>query len=348
MVSLVTVIVLPYSSIGAALFAMGATLYSVLPVRVMPNGVLRSEVVKKLFSDDLQGALYPSNVFFAGAQSDSAGVDQDTIEIPQDEDGDVETVVNPTKLPLQASTEEDKKKSYSADLLVTKPTVVTLNNELLTTYDKRAAKLRKHRNSLETQMAERILYGWSPSEASQIKQTTGTTNRTASAPGATGNRKRAIENDFIDMMMLFDKQDIPRDMKRKMLVPAELLPDLLAIRKAYASGTDKSNELLASGAIFELFTFQVYVRSRSQIYTEAAQPVAKAFGAATVTTDNQSILFWHDDFVRYIKGTVNVAMDTYNKPELAHGRAMNALVRGGSTISRLSQKGVAVLVEDNA
>lgn len=333
-----------YEPAGAFLFGAIFFLWGFLPVRSETGSVAHEEVLKRIFSNDLQEALYPDNSFYAGAQSDAAGVDVEEIEIPQDEDGEVDVVVNPKKLPLEANVEEDLKKSYSADLLVTKPTIVTYNNQLLVSYDKRAAKLRKHQNSLDKQIAERIMYGWSPTAAANLKETTGGTNRVATAPGATGNRKIAVENDFIDMMILFDKWDIPRN-GRRMLAPAELLPDLLAVKKAYSSGTDKSNELMAKGAIMELFTFSVFVRSASQTFDQ--NNVKKALGSASAVTDNQGILFWHPSFVRYIKGAVKVAMDTYDKPELAHGRSMNALVRGGSTISRLSQIGVAALVEAN-
>lgn len=312
-----------------------------------PKGVARNEVLKQLFSADLQETLFPDNTFYAGARSDAAGVDVDNIEIPQDENGETIVHENPTRLPLDQNTEEDTKKEYKAKLLVTAPTVITYNNQLLVSYDKRAAKLRKHQNSLLTKLANNIAYDWSPSVEASIGLTTGV-NRPASAPGASGNRKKVTENNIIDAMLKFDGNDIPDGMGRKMLVPVALWPEIMAIRKAYASGTQQSNELLATGAVFELFGFQVYKRSRTQIFTEAALPVKKAPGAAAAATDNQAILFWHDDFVRYVKGSVKVALDPYDKPELAHGRSMNALIRGGGTIGRNDQKGVYALVEDNA
>ena len=305
-----------------------------------------AEVLKKLFSADLQKRLYPDNSFYAGTQQDTAGVDVDTIDIPQDEDGEAEVVVNPTVLPLPISIEEDKKLTYGADLLVTKPTMVTYNNQLLVSYDKRAAKLEKHTKSLDRQMAERILYGWSPTLATFIRQTTGVATRAATAPGATRNRKVALEADFMWAFTLFNSLNIPMD-QRRLVVPPTMLEDIIAIKKAYGQGTDDNNKLLALGAVTKILTFDVFVRSKTQVYTEASTPVKKAIGAATATTDNVAGIFYHTKMVRHIKGDVQVWMDPAPRGEYAGGIGMNAGLRGGGTISRLSEIGVAALVEDN-
>ncbi len=349
MATMFAVCLVPMFGLMGLIPAVGIIVYAAISsANVFEGGEARNEVLKQLFTADLQEALYPDNSFHAGAQTDTAGVDTEKIIIPQDEDGEVETEVNPTILPLPAHISEDKRKEYSADLLITRPEIITYNNQLLTTYDKRAAKLRKHQNSLEKQMAERILYGWNPTLESKIFLSTGAGTQKASAPGATGLRKIYTEGDFEGVKVEFDALDVPIDERRKMLVPAHLLPMLVKIKKEYGGGTDSNNQLLAKGAVMEFFSFQVFVRSKGQIYTEAISPSKKALGSVPAATDNQSILFWHDSFVRKVKGTTKVAMDPYDVPGLAHGRSFNALVRGGGTTSRLSEIGVAVLVEDNA
>lgn len=309
-------------------------------------GAARSEVIRRLFSSDLQKLLFPDNSFYTGAQTDETGWQVDEVEIPQDEDGEAPVVVNPKDLPLPIGIEEDKKKSYGVDLLVTKPNMVTWSNQLLVSYDKRAAKLEKHRNSLDRQIAERIMYGWAPSKSEFIRQTTGASTRAATAPGATGNRKLAVEADFLWAFTLFNSLNIPME-SRRVVVPPVFLEDIMAIQKAYGQGTDRNNQLLASGAVAKIFTFDVYVRSHTQVYTEAGTPVKKAIGAASATTDNVSAIFYHTRFVRYAKSPVQVWMDTQPRGEYAGGMAMNCGVRSGGTISRLSEIGVAALVEDN-
>lgn len=332
----------------AAVLAVALVLFvaQFMPTRGQA-GVARNEVIRRLFSSDLQKLLFPDNSFYSGAQVDETGWSVDAVEIPQDEDGEAEVVVNPKDLPLPIGIEEDKKKTYGVDLLVTKPNMVTWSNQLLVSYDKRAAKLEKHRNSLDRQIAERIMYGWAPSQATFIRQTTGGTSRSATAPGGTGTRKIAVEADFLWAFTLFNSLNIPAE-NRRVVVPPVFLEDILAIQKSWGQGTDKNNTTLANGAVAKIFTFDVFVRSHTQVYTEAATPVKKAVGAAPATTDNVSAIFYHTRFVRYAKSPIQVWMDGQPRGEYAGGMAMNCGVRSGGTISRLSEIGVAALVEDNA
>lgn len=347
MIALITIAIMTFFEPRFALvIASLLFIYQFIPTRERAKSVFRAEVLKRLFSDDLQKRFYPDNSFYAGTQQDVAGINVEKIEIPQDEDGEAEIVVNPTVFPLPISIEEDKKKEYGADLIVTKPTMVTYNNQLLVSYDKRAAKLEKHIKSIDRQLAERIMYGWSPTQATFIRQTTGAGTRAASAPGATGTRKIAVEADFMWAFTLFNTLNIPMD-QRRVVVPPTMLEDIIAIKKAYGQGTDSNNDLLAKGAVNKIFTFDVFVRSATQIYTEAATPVKKAIGAAPATTDNWGAIFYHTKMVRHIKGDVQVWMDATPRGEYAGGIGMNCGLRGGSTISRLSEIGVAALVEDN-
>lgn len=344
--SIAAVLVSFFSPAFALVMCIALFLYTLIPAKGAPMAA-KAEVLKRLFTNDLQEGLFPDNSFYKGAQVDKAGIDVETVEIPQDEDGEAEVVVNPTQLPLPIGIEEDKKKEYGADFLVTKPTVVTYNNQLLVSYDKRAAKLKKHRRSLERQIAERILFGWAPTKAEFLRQTTGVATRPASAPGASGTRKVAVEADFRFAAETFDRIDIPDDGRRRLVVPPGMKQDVWDVMKAYGQGTDFNNFLRGEGKLGKLFSFEVYLRSTTQRYTEAATPVKKAIGAASATTDNVAGIFFHLDFVRYIEGQVQVWMDQSGRPELAGGVSMNAGVRAGGTISRLSEKGVFALVEDN-
>jgi hypothetical protein len=345
---LITAILLHFfGPIFALIIASAMFIYQFVPQGKMTSNIARNEVLRRIFSSDLQEVLFPDNAFYNGAQSDVAAFDALEIEIPQDEDGEAEVVVNPTQLPLPLGIESDKKLTYGADLLVTKPTVITYNNQLLTSYDKRAAKLRKHQRSLERQIAERILFGWAPTKPEYIIQTTGGTTRPASAPGATGTRKIATEAEFRKVAEMFDRLDIPDDGRRRILVPPGMKQDIWDIMKAYGQGTDFNNLLRGEGKVGKLFSFDIFMRSTTQRYTEAGVPVKKAIGAANVTTDNVAAIAFHLDFVRYIKGTVQVWMDPAPRGELAGGQSLNAGIRGGGTMSRLSEKGVFAIVEDN-
>lgn len=347
------VVCLFISAIGVPLFgpsvyaASGAVLiYSLMPVQLHVDGVLRNEVIKKAFTSDLQEKLWPDTTFFSSAQSDSnIGLDVEEIEIPQDEDGEARTVVNPTKFPLETYTEEDKKKTYRADLIATEPQLVTDLNQALVSYDKRAAKLRKHENTLKKELAVRILNGWSPTKGDFIRQTTGSTSRAAHAPGATGNRKRITKADILYFFTMFNDLNIPLE-GRRAYFPAHMFEDLLLIEEFVRADARGVNNIISNGAVGKILTFDIFLGGLAQVYTEDSTPVKKAIGAAAATTDNLSALFFYDKAVRYCKGNVKV----YINPDRGEylGGTMNAAIRGGGTISRLSEIGVGALVEDNA
>jgi len=304
------------------------------------------EALKIRITSDVQEKLFPDNSFYNGAQSDTGiGIDQSEVVIPQDEDGEADYVINPTLFPLQTVVNEDKKKSYEADLIATKPELVTDLNQMLVSYDKRAVKLRKHINTLETRMASRILHAWGATRGDFIRQTTGTATRPATAPGATGNRRKATKSDFLFYMTLFNDLNVPMDGRRVVVTP-QLYEDVLAILEDMGKGAEYGKGLIEKGAVGMIYTFNVYVRSEGPIYTEAAIPAKKPLGAATAPTDNRAAIFYHPMFVRYIKGTVAPYINP-NRGEYLGG-TMNVALRGGGTVSRLSQIGVAALVEDNA
>lgn len=304
-----------------------------------------NEVVNSKFSSIVEERLFPDNSFYASAQVDAGvGVDQVTVEIPQDEDGDAEYVVNPTIFPLQTVMEEDKKKSYEVDLIATKPQLITDLNQALVSYDKRAVKTRKHVNTLETQLANRIMYAWAPTKAEFITQTTGSAVRAAHATGATGNRKRVADDDILKIFSGFNDINIPVS-GRRLVAPTYMYEDLMRLIKEQKNYQETKNLIVENGAIGMLYGFNIYMRPTTITYTEASTPVKKAIGATPATTDNQAILFFHPQFVRYAKGNVK----SYINPDQGQylGGTLNFALRGGGTISRLSEKGVWALVEDN-
>jgi hypothetical protein len=300
------------------------------------------EVLKQVFSNDLQKVLFPVNSFYAGCKSDDAAIDALQIDIPQDENGVAPSVVNPSVFPLQMYTEDDSKKTYNADLLVTLPNVITWNNQLLTVYDKRAAKLEKHKSTLETLLADRIMYGWGNTVAAYKRATTGGTTRPNTAnPG--GNAKKIItEADMLWAMTTRRFLNLPEEGWRLVCTP-DMYEDLLPFKKAYGSGTDSNNNLFASGAVDRIFGFDIFMRSKTTKYSAAGSKLA--IGAAAAATDGWAMQFYHTSMVRYIKGTVKVNIDPYERPDLAGGMSMNVMVRGGGTIGRNSEVGALTLYQ---
>lgn len=325
-------------------------IYSFLPVQLYPNGTLRNEVVKKLFATTVQEKLFPPNQFFAGAQEDTGiALDAEEIEVPQDEDGESEVVEDPKVFPLEVVDEEDKKKTYKSSLVATKPQRIGDLNQAITSYDKRAAKSRKHVNTLNNRCAEIILHGWAPDgivNTDFTRKTTGGTVRPGKANGATGNRKKAVKEDIMWMFTVLNDYEVPNDGLRRLVIPPHLYEDIFYIDDFIHADKLKARGDLAAGQIGELMDFRIFLRNSKLVYTNDANPVRKARGAAADTTDNQAAVAFHPHFVRYAKGNV---MPYLNKGRGDYlGDMMNFALRTGATKSRLSEIGAVTLVEDNA
>jgi hypothetical protein len=310
------------------------------------KGTANDEVIRRIFSRELQEMLFPPNEFYTGAQVDEGIVhDADTVEIPQDENGEADYIVNPKKFPLEVTAEEDSKKSYKADHIATKPQLITNLNQALLSYDKRAAKLRKHANTLNTQASNRIANAWGTTKGDYIRQTTSATTRPATLTGTTGNRKRIAKADWIWAFSAMNDLSIPQE-GRRVLIPTFMYEDLLYIDDFIDADKLRAQGNLAAGQIGSVLGFAIFMRPQTVVYTEAATPQKKAVGAAVAATDNQAAIFWHPSFVRYAKGAVRAHVDPVDGKWL--GGTLNAELRSGGTIGRNSELGVLALVEDNA
>jgi hypothetical protein len=310
-----------------------------------------TEVLKKLFSKELQKNIFPDNAFYKLSKVDVAGENAITVEVPNA--GTVPSViVDASQFPLQTEHREDTKVSYTTQTFSTQPTLLTDVNALLVTYNKRADILSDHSMVLNTRIAEVMANVWAPTALTvgNARQTTGTTSRAANASlGLTGTRKKVALADLAEMQLIFDRDDIPST-NRYAAFPATMYNDLIQLSE-FISYTDRDadfGKLLAMGVVGEIYGFKVMKRSSMLVYSEDAalgNIVKRAVGASYTATDNEAALFWHSSFVRRAEGSPKVYINA-DKAEY-QGTIMSAMVRAGGTPSYVNGRGVAVLLQDN-
>lgn len=185
------------------------------------------------------------------------------------------------------------------------------------------------------------MYGWGNTVAGYKVVTTGGTTR-ANEATAGGNAKKIIaEADLFKVLRLWRFANLPEG--GRCVTTPDLYEDMLVIKKAYGTGTDSNNKLLADGAVDKIFGFDIFLRSKTTKYS--AGGVKLAIGAAPAATDGYSAIFYHPAFVRYVKGQVKVNLDPYERPDLAGGMSMNVMVRAAGTSGRNSEKGVITLYQ---
>lgn len=301
-----------------------------------------TQVIKTIFTADIQKNLYPNNEFYKNSKADTGIIDTaKTIEIPQS--GAAATGgKNPSSFPLSITTRADDKQTYDADLYYTDPIHIEDNDIAVLSYDKRKDILEDHIAYLKNSYAKDVAYNWCPTLADNIIRTTGDAKATT-LTGATGTRKSLTIEDFINADRILTRMETPGE-NRHVLLSADMYAQLLTAGISSFVGVDKlSSDLLARGVVGQILGFNIYKRSSVARYDNSATPVKRAVGAVNAATDNDVALFWHSSFVRRGEGKVKMYADI-DKPEYL-GSIYNAKVRGGSVIPRLDQAGVVALVQ---
>lgn len=334
-------IVSQYTSLEVAvLVSFGVMALTLIPAYSV-KGIARDEVLSRMFSRDLQEKLWPSNEFYVGAQTDpNVAIDQELIEIPQDEDGRAKTVRNPTQFPLPTYSEADTKKSYGSELIATLPQRIGRLNQQLLSYDKRAAKVRKHQATLQDDAANVIAHGWMPTKAEFKRATTGSEVRAASANGAGGNRKRVAKADIFWLMTMFNKLNVPMP-GRRLFLNALMYEDLFTIDEFISSEKLRAPGQLSEGALGRVMGFEVFMRSETP--QVASDGTTKAWGAASAANDNAAAIAFHPSFVRYAYSAPHAYYEVNNGSYL--GDLLNFEIRVGAATSRISETGVLALYE---
>ena len=291
--------------------------------------------------------IYPENSFYKGNCIDDSGqMTGKTVHVIQS--GSVPAVVvNPTTVGGTPVERTDTDATYDVDVFDFGPIVLLRRDGDFLSYEKRASLLRDTAQSLTTAIADRVSYNWSP--ASNMIRTSGAA-RASYLTTQTGDRLAIAHKDILRLATKMTADDIPQE-NRKLLVPAWLLEDLRLIPEFVDYDKLGYVQQLKTGIKGSICGFEVYVRSRTTVYTNAATPVKVAPGTAAAATHNLSILAWHPDFVRMSEGGVsNKGIHVFENPDDAiyKGDIISGQAYMGSKISRDDLKGVYVLVEKAA
>jgi hypothetical protein len=300
-------------------------------------------ITVSIWARDIARTIFPDNTFMERSMDDTAFAENGhTVELPQS-GGSPAVVVNRSSFPGTATQRTDTTATYVLDWHTSDPTSITTPEEIEVSYDKRREVLSEHTDAVSTSAAGWLLYRWAPTatNATQYVRTTGS-NRTAWVSGATGNRKKAVLADLLNVKRLFDLGDIPQE-GRCALFAAEMYNDILEIDEIKTQILNNSQSNLATGVVARIFGFDVYIRSSVVSYTNESTPALRTPDASALSTANGASLFWHPMFVRRAKGSVEVFIQE-NSP-LYFGTVMSTGVRAGGRAKYTNQRGIVALIE---
>lgn len=296
---------------------------------------MAAELLVRKFLAEITPKLFPDDSFMSKSLNDSAFVNGNSVELPHS--GTIPSVaVNRSSLPGTIAKRTDAATQYLLEELTSDPTLLQDSEALIVAYGKRASILKQHVDKINAKAANRVLYNWAATGASNVV-TTGTA-RATSSPSATGTRKAVTKANIISAIALLNQQEVPLG-GRSILLPADMYQDILGIDEfTRADAFGKSN--IPDGVIGSIFGLTVYMRSSSVVMTGVT---IKAEGAAGAAADNQAAVLWHSDFVRTAVGAKKVFIDSDNPAY--YGSIFSAMARHGSLRARNDNKGVVTISE---
>ena len=304
------------------------------------------------FSNELQSELFPENEFYKNSIAETGiGINVEKVQIPQAGASGSVGVGEPSSLPLTITKRTDDIKEYNvSQLYLEEPKLITNENEIVINYNKRADIQTSMALDLNTKAGDIAATEWGATLAANIVRTTGTTNRATEIVGATGNRKRLIYDDLVNMKGVMNRSNTPAG-RWFGLLTAAMVDDIFLIDKL----TDADKVQLAKvqdGEIGVIFGVRWMMRHNDTlghsgiIYDNTATPVKKAVGAAVAATDNAAAIIWHERLVRHAEGNAFTYILRDHPAYL--GTILNSSVRFGATFNRSDQKGIVTIVEANA
>lgn len=301
---------------------------------------------------ELNKHIVKANDFFRESQKDAA-VDTDTVTVNESTQMPPRSK-NPKRFPLKVYASEDTKKSYKNHTFVTLPVLIEVENEALTSFNKRKNEAEKHGDQNLQDYAETTMFNWCPTLAAQQYRTTG--GATGVTTGAmTGNRNAIVKADILGAHRIMDNNGAPKK-GRVGLVDTLLFYELLEIAGfAEYQLTGLVDPWIEGDLAKRLGLSRLYVRDGAAFYDNSGTPVPQELISEGVQSDeivensvvaasNLAMLIWHPRYVRHSIGMSRMHVKN-GGPEYNGGTLLNSTIRGGSMISRIDGKGVVAIIQ---
>jgi hypothetical protein len=304
------------------------------------SGILAMAVQKEIWVNHIIGNLFKNNEFLNFAfNADQYVLQGKVVHIPQAAAAP-SVSKNRESLPATVVKRADTDVTYALDEYTSDPILIPNADLYELSYDKRESVLAESESAIRQNIADWMLRNWAPSVSGSKVRTTGA-DVTATAPSATGERKKLISADFKSMAKKFNNWDIPMEDRFAML-DGNLYDQLL---DSFSETTYRDFSKVVDptkGIVGELYGFKVLQRSLVLVYDSAL--AAKDPDDESATTDFAAALFWQKNAVERALGMVDF-FEKLKDPTF-YGDIYSLLVRMGGRIRRSDSKGVVALIED--
>ena len=293
-------------------------------------------VNREMWRPDIVESLFKSNAWMSRSfNADEYVVGGRVVHIPQaGAPSNVER--NRVLLPAPIVKRTDTDIVYALDEYTSDPRLITDIDKKELSYDKRQSIIRDDTGKMMEVAGDNMLYNWSSNVPSGSKILTTGGNATATAPGATGNRKIITEADIRSAQTLLNKQNAPKE-GRVMVLSSDFLNQLMADNNLKYAFQQVIN--LKEGSVGRLYGFDLY--ERSGVLVETTGGTVKLPEAASATDDNECALFYYENHVERALGDVEI----FDNPMQAayYGDLISFLLRLKGRNRREDNKGVGLI-----
>ncbi len=300
-------------------------------------------IQREIWQAHIEGNLFKNNeVLLQSSNASQYVMMGKVVHIPQA--GATATITkNVSSLPVTVVQRTDTDITYALDQYTSAPILITNADTIELSYNKREQVLSEYQSSLRETVAENILYSWAPTAASvnNIIRTSGGPT-VSHLTSTTGNRGKFTVNDLKRAGTVLDKQNIPME-GRVALISADMFSQLTDDMSATQYKDFSAQYDVKNGKLGRLFGFDIYMRSTSVTYTNAATPVKNAVAAVVNTDDNDAVLCWQVNAVERAQGEIKF-FEKVGDPQY-FGDIYSLLVRMGSRIRRSDEKGIVAIVQ---
>lgn len=302
---------------------------------------------KEQWIKDIAKNLYANNAFLQYCKDDSAYVNYKTVHLPQA--GSRPTVSKDRSiLPASISQRTDSELTYNLSEYSTDPKLINRNDDVqFLSYNKRMDMMGDQIAALGEAVANHTLYAWSASAAAKQVRTTGATTGDLAHTTATGTRKLCTQLDIQNARKILDAQNLGAG-RIFMVVPSSMFwNDLMSI-STLTKYLEFGKAVLPSGDLPQVLGMNIIVRSSTQLYDNTGTPVRKTLDEdGTVLTegtgDNNSILVFHESYVRKALGEIKV-YEEMDSP-IYYGDIISAQLFHGASKSRTNGEGIVSIIQ---
>jgi len=284
------------------------------------------------FSDRIAEELFSDDELITRGNDDSIWVEGTAVNKPQSGSGIV-VVKDRNTYPATAVRRTDANLRYTLHEFTTNPSHIPDAEESVTNYNKAVSIIGQHTKTIREQIGDYVLTEWAG----------GAVFRTSGAADDNG-KSQIVISDIIDVAKRFDIDKVP--MKDRFLVMTPTLYYQLFGIDALIKMDVMGKTSLPTGVVNQLLGFNILMRPRTVIYTNAVTPLKVAYDTAKGAEDNEGIIAFQKEMVCYAKGEIKLFENVDDA--LYYGSVYSTLVRLGAAKERTDEKGVAVILQKDA